>query len=730
MKKNSVLYKYFITYTAIILAVCLSASFLFFFVASSQYSENVDASNVNRLNASKQALDSDFSECLSIANKLLSNNVGYAQDVHFKELNTPIEFKSALHEYLVGNSDFLDIIMIPDMSINLQQSYYSATGGVDYEYFDRYYGFEKITHQWIVENIASISAPMLVQTNTNGTWGYKHPVNILIIPEELFVTNHKFDAVMFVYNSDTIVNQLTSSFEDSTANAMIVSTDGELLMADDEIFEEPERFMQKIPAHKKKYTKKSSTFEWTYSLFVDESVFGGYVGTTGFIVLLCISLFLILTGILAAFIAARHSYKPFRELMSIFPKEFTDEENEFSIMHRIFTEMNRKNEMLMENIEELKDKKRTPLADLLAGNKNKTDSAALAMELGLPVNAGAYVLGILEVDDYDKFRKFKGGIPASDLVCKGVMESIKMPSFAGSLPGYGFYVVIIAIHKADESEREKLKHMMRNAQDRIKNVLDVSVTCTLSRCFYRVEDASEIIYSVICATGYRVIYGYDSIIDMDLMDKQYVNIDTEFFNCFFEFYSNLKNGDYNSVIENLMQMKNTIKNSFSPDVFRLAYINIIHCFAQYISDEEIKSELTVIPKTVDGAFDNILELTDKFFEAEGNNSKLKNEILRLVNSEYTNSELSINYVAERLDISNSYLRKYFKETMGVTLFAYIDEMRISHAKKLLFETSMPIREVAKASGYNDINNFNRKFKLKTGKTPSSYRANKSFAEEQ
>ena len=359
----------------------------------------------------------------------------------------------------------------------------------------------------------------------------------------------------------------------------------------------------------------------------------------------------------------------------------------------------------MENIEELKDKKRPPLAALLTGNKNKTESTALAMELGLPSNSGAYVLGILEVDDYDKFRKFKGSIPASEEVCKSVMESIKMPSFAGSLPGYGFYVAIIALDKAEESEREKLKQMMQRAQDRIRNVL-------------------EIIYSVICATGYRVIYGYDSIIDMELLDKKYVTIDTEFFNSFFEFYSNLKNGDYNSVTENLMQMKKTIKESFSPDVFRLAYINIIHCFAQYISDEEIKSELTIIPKTVDGAFENILKLTDKFFEEQDKNARFKNDILRLVNSEYTNSELSINYIAEQFDISNSYLRKYFKETMGVTLFAYIDEMRISHAKKLLFETTMPVREVAKASGYNDINNFNRKFKAKTGKTPTAYRANK------
>ncbi|MBQ7974291.1 MAG: helix-turn-helix transcriptional regulator [Clostridia bacterium] len=95
--------------------------------------------------------------------------------------------------------------------------------------------------------------------------------------------------------------------------------------------------------------------------------------------------------------------------------------------------------------------------------------------------------------------------------------------------------------------------------------------------------------------------------------------------------------------------------------------------------------------------------------------------MKIVKTEYTDSELSITSIAERLDISNSYLRKYFKDNMGITLYAYIDEMRITHAKRLLLETDLPIKEIARASGYIDINNFNRKFKAKTGKTPTAYK---------
>lgn len=730
MKKNSVLYKYFITYTAIILAMCIVASFLFFFVARSQYNENVESSNLTRFIASREALDSDFEECVRISSRLLGNENMLSSNVTYNEKMSPAEIREALQEYIISNGDFLDIIMVPDMSMGDAQSYYCASGVVDFEFFDKYYGFDKITHQWMFENIGNITAPLLVQTVSRGTMTYesqvnKSQVNILIIPETLFVTNGKYDAVMFLFYNETIINQFTGSFESGTANAMIMSADGELLMADTDILLNPEKYMDKIPSDKKLYSDKSSMFDWTYFLFVDKGDFGAYFGTTGFIVLLCISLFLIIVGIVAAFVAAHHSYKPFKEIMNIFPKEFHCEENEFSIMQRIFTEMNRKNEMLMENIEELKDKKRDPLAALLAGDKSKPGAETLASELGLPADADGYIMGILEIDDYEKFRSLKSTVDAAAELCRCVKNSICMPAFVDGLPGQGFYVTVIAIDGTREAERDGLKKMISRAQEKIRVNLGVTVTCTLSRTFYNISDAAEIVYSVICATGYRVMYGYDSIIDMELFDKQYVNIDSEFFNCFFEFYNNLMAGDYNAVMSNLMSMKQTIQESFSPDVFRLAYINIIHCFAQYLSDNEIKAELTTIPKTVDSAFENIILLTDKFFDAKGKNSKLKNDILRIVNSEYTNSGISISSVAEQLGISNSYLRQYFKDSMGITLFAYIDEMRIAHAKKLLFDTEFPIKEIAKMSGYNDINNFNRKFKSKTGKTPTAYRANKT-----
>ena len=50
-----------------------------------------------------------------------------------------------------------------------------------------------------------------------------------------------------------------------------------------------------------------------------------------------------------------------------------------------------------------------------------------------------------------------------------------------------------------------------------------------------------------------------------------------------------------------------------------------------------------------------------------------------------------------------------------------DELRLNHAAMLLVTTDSPIIEIASKSGFNNLSNFNRAFKMYFGKTPSAYR---------
>ena len=75
-------------------------------------------------------------------------------------------------------------------------------------------------------------------------------------------------------------------------------------------------------------------------------------------------------------------------------------------------------------------------------------------------------------------------------------------------------------------------------------------------------------------------------------------------------------------------------------------------------------------------------------------------------------------LAERLGISDRYLRKLFEQQVGVSPKAYIQHQQILFAKALLHQTHLPISDIAYACGFNSVRRFNDAFKRITTKTPS------------
>ncbi|WP_078552338.1 response regulator [Bacillus alkalicellulosilyticus] len=92
-----------------------------------------------------------------------------------------------------------------------------------------------------------------------------------------------------------------------------------------------------------------------------------------------------------------------------------------------------------------------------------------------------------------------------------------------------------------------------------------------------------------------------------------------------------------------------------------------------------------------------------------------------IKNNYHNPELSLQMVANVVNISPSYFSHLFSQETGQTLKEYLTTVRIEKAKELLLTTSEKTYEIALKVGYNDSHYFCNMFKKLTGFTTKKFK---------
>lgn len=117
-------------------------------------------------------------------------------------------------------------------------------------------------------------------------------------------------------------------------------------------------------------------------------------------------------------------------------------------------------------------------------------------------------------------------------------------------------------------------------------------------------------------------------------------------------------------------------------------------------------------------FNKIVRLID--IESKSKKYRSMMRITSYIDNHFA-EEIYLDDVANFTGISRYYVSHLFKELMNTTFVGYVNELRLNHAAVLLITSDKPIIEVAAESGFINLSNFNRAFKLHFGKTPSAYR---------
>lgn len=197
--------------------------------------------------------------------------------------------------------------------------------------------------------------------------------------------------------------------------------------------------------------------------------------------------------------------------------------------------------------------------------------------------------------------------------------------------------------------------------------------------------------------------------------------------------------DYDSIDESILLPLTQNKLTFprfldqtSPffSAFRSCYQQISHIFSRsketLITGEQILTDDVISQLQIKAG---ILQLIGILMEAglmcqsprtESQKITAIKTVLSYITDHY-HEKLYVQDLASQVNMNEQYFCRFFKRSIGKTPIDYINDYRLNKVIRLLETGDAQITEIYLECGFNNMGNFQRLFKRKTGITPLQYR---------
>lgn len=183
---------------------------------------------------------------------------------------------------------------------------------------------------------------------------------------------------------------------------------------------------------------------------------------------------------------------------------------------------------------------------------------------------------------------------------------------------------------------------------------------------------------------------------------------------------------------NILQQRLLNQHSVTNETLARIYHSLQNAIIFAAKDLKVESDYVVIFQeyskyvNVTSLFNSLKASCSTLCELIHQNKKTKStkilvDFKYLVDSEYTNPNLSITSISEQLNLSEKYLCTYIKDHLGKSIGDYIEEKRMEQAKLLLTDNKLIIKDISASVGFNSQNTFYKAFKRYTGVSPGTWR---------
>ncbi|GMQ58794.1 hypothetical protein AN1V17_31900 [Vallitalea sediminicola] len=306
---------------------------------------------------------------------------------------------------------------------------------------------------------------------------------------------------------------------------------------------------------------------------------------------------------------------------------------------------------------------------------------------------------------------------------------------AGSLLNQDKVVLILGLTNKDYID--SLSYITQEIIKQTSVIEDFTISIGIGNVYKRKERIRLSYLEAIEALNYRMTEGYSSIIYYEILKDNegatfnFVTKEKYIMNYLKKNSLEDIGSSISDMIDEIKKRSNVTYESIVPIFYSLLSRTMEYLIEYNISITEIFEESYNIFKelsekdTIEDIREFLLYIYKNIIDYQEKNSvkdrKYIRQVLDLINNNYSNSNLDLNWLVDKLDISYSHLRKVLKDNLGITFINYLNNIRITEAKELLIETEDTVKDIAIKVGYNNTQSFTRYFKKYEGITPGEYR---------
>ncbi|MBQ7164737.1 MAG: helix-turn-helix domain-containing protein [Clostridia bacterium] len=135
-------------------------------------------------------------------------------------------------------------------------------------------------------------------------------------------------------------------------------------------------------------------------------------------------------------------------------------------------------------------------------------------------------------------------------------------------------------------------------------------------------------------------------------------------------------------------------------------------FYEYNNDEKMKNFQKIIVATLIGFI--------YIDYSKNNTNSFKAKCIQIISDNF-NKENALDIIRGELGYNKFYLCKKFKDTFGVTLVDYINNMKLDRARFMLISSDATIAEILEQINFESPSYFNKLFTKRYGRSPGRYR---------